>query len=295
MAALASAAALADPRSLWLGAPTGDDSRRSPDEVRLINEMTAQEVETFLTANAVDMGAANQLRREPVHIALAVIERGPLRSCRDPSGVIVARIRDAKKGTLGPARTGTGAVVKQQVPMAPVQTVDPNMSEIDKFLTMNRIDAAGVISLKSESLDVQQVVMSKGPLINSTNPSASLVSRIRLAKEPGAMPGMPGMPLAPGLVPGQPPPPAGTPALAIMPPPPAFTDTTSDMSDEAKRAIEKLGQSIALQAPAPPGLIPQPIAQENGNGQNSAISNVDDKRLQDEALRAIQGLNDSVL
>merc|ERR1719478_1043820 len=100
------ASAVADPRSLWLGAPNGDDWQRSPDEVRIINEMTSQEVETFLAANAVDMGAANQLRREPTHIALAVIERGPLRSCRDPSGVIVARIRDAKKGTLGPARTG---------------------------------------------------------------------------------------------------------------------------------------------------------------------------------------------
>jgi len=255
----------------------------------MINEMTAQEVETFLSANAVDMGAGNQLRREPVHIALAVIERGPLRSCRDPSGVIVARIRDAKKGTLGPApnRQGSGAV-KSHAPMPPVQSVDPNMSEIDKFLTMNRIDAAGVISLKSESFDVQVAVMSKGPLINSTNPSASLVSRIRLAKEPGAMPGMP---LAPGLVHGQPPPPAGTPALALMPPPPAMTDS-GDMSDEAKRAIEKLGQSIALQAPAPPGLIPQPpVGDENGNGQNSTINNLDDKRLQDEALRAIQGLN----
>jgi len=274
----------ADPRSLWLGAPNGDDSRRSPDEVRLVNEMTSQEVETFLAANAVDMGAANQLRREPVHIALAVIERGPLRSCRDPNGVIVARIRDAKKGTLGPARTGSGA--KQHMPMPPVQSVDPNMSEIDKFLTINRIDAAGVIALKAESLDTQIAVMSKGPLINSTNPSASLVSRIRLAKEPGAMPGAP---LIPGLVQGQPPPPAGTPALALMPPPPAIADLSGAMSEEAKKAIEKLGQS---QAPALPGLVRPPFAGgENGDNQHSPINNLDDKRLQDEALKAIQGLN----
>jgi len=256
----------------------------------MINEMTAQEVETFLAANAVDMGAGNQLRREPVHIALAVIERGPLRSCRDPNGVIVARIRDAKKGILGPAQTGPAARSQPQMP--PVQvSVDPNMSEIDKFLTINRIDAAGVISLKSESLDVQIAVMSKGPLVNSTNPSASLVSRIRLAKEPGAMPGMP---LVPGLVSGQPPPPAGTPALAIMPPPPAITDTSfGDMSADVQKAIQKLGQS---QAPAPPGLAPPPpsvlpVGGENGNNSNSLINNIDDKRLQDEALKAIQGLN----
>merc|ERR1740130_749277 len=95
------------------------------------------------------MGAANQLRREPTHIALAVIERGPLRSCRDPSGVIVARIRDAKKGTLGPAHNQGGGAAKPAA-LPPIQSVDPNMSAIDQFLTINRIDTAGVITLKAE-------------------------------------------------------------------------------------------------------------------------------------------------
>merc|ERR1719149_490541 len=95
--------------------------------------------------------------------------------------------------------------------------IDPNSSDIDKFLTANRIDGAGVISLKSESLEVQAAVMAKGPLVNTTNPSASLVAHIRLVKEPGQA----NLPLPPGLIAGmsfnQPPPPAGTPALMAPP------------------------------------------------------------------------------
>lgn len=283
----------ADPRNLWYGAPTGDDSQRSSDEVRIINEMTSQEVETFLAANAVDMGAANQLRREPTHIALAVIERGPLRSCRDPSGVIVARIRDAKKGTLGPARTGPSA--KPAAPLPPAQAIDPNASQIDQFLAMNRIDTAGVIAMKNESPDVQMAVMGKGPLSNSTNPSASLVARIRLIKEPGQA----------GLAPGQPPPPAGTPALmAPLPGPPmgapplALQDNGSggDMNMEAMKAIQKMGQVGGQFVQSQPGAVPPPPMMPppaNGNmqPQSGNINNVQDKRLQDEALMAIQGLN----
>lgn len=165
----------ANPRQNWLGADGADDRGRSTDEVRIIREMAAQEVELFLTANPVDTGSANQLRREPPHIALAVMDRGPLRSCRDPSGVIVARIRDAKRGNLGPNPNSR--------PSAPAVAVDPKASEIDQFLMANRVDTAAVASLKSESLDIQRAVMAKGPLTNANNPSASLMARIRIVKE----------------------------------------------------------------------------------------------------------------
>jgi len=287
--AAAAAAAAADPRSLWLGAPNGDDSQRSQDEVRIINQLTMEEVEKFLTENAVDMGAANQLRREPTHIALAVIERGPLRSCRDPSGVIVARIRDAKKGTLGPAPTNirpAAPAAPKPAPALPTAPLDANASELDKFLVANRIDPAGVIALKSESPEVQAAVMAKGTLGNSTNPSASLVARIRLLKEPGQ--NLP-PPMAPGLVP---PPPAGAPALAT-PPPPALMD--GDVSSEAMKAIQKLqaAQSQPGTMPATmPGDAPPPPIQ---NGTSPAIDNAEDKRLQEEALSAMQAINQDEL
>jgi len=261
-------------RSLWLGAADGDDSQRSLDEVRIINEMTSQEVETFLATNPVDMGAANQLRREPTHVALAVIERGPLRSCRDPSGVMVARIRDAKAGKLGPAPTNNNNNNSQgqqaqssPPPLPPPQPVDPNASDVDKFLLINRIDQAGAIALKSEPPEVQRLCMSKGTLLNSTNPSASLVARIRLCKEPGAV----------GLNP--PPPPASLTALGdgsvpfMQPPPPTLS--LEDMAGEAAKAIAKLEQAqFGQPVPTPP---PAPV--------------LAGEIRQDEALRAIQGLN----
>lgn len=292
-------------RSLWLGAADGDDSQRSLDEVRIINEMTAQEVETFLATNPVDMGAANQLRREPTHVALAVIERGPLRSCRDPSGVMVARIRDAKAGKLGPAPTNNNSQGQQAQssppPLPPPQPVDPNASDVDKFLLINRIDQAGAIALKSEPPEVQRLCMSKGTLLNSTNPSASLVARIRLCKEPGAV----------GLTP--PPPPASLTALGdgsvpfMQPPPPLSLEDRGDlMAGEAAKAIAKLeqaqfGQPVPTPPPAPvltgeirqewPQAAEEPANKRQNTNGSEPIQNIGDKSLQDEALRAIQGLN----
>lgn len=95
-------APVAENRPLRFGVQGADDSRRSPDEIRIIGEMAREEVETFLVANpTLDSGAADQLRREPPHIQLAVVDRGPLRHCREPSGVVITRIRMAKNGTLG--------------------------------------------------------------------------------------------------------------------------------------------------------------------------------------------------
>jgi len=284
-------------RSLWLGATEGDDSQRSLDEVRIINEMTAQEVETFLATNPVDMGAANQLRREPTHVALAVVERGPLRSCRDASGVIVARIRDAKAGKLGPAPTNARGQQAQSSPppLPPPQPVDPNASDVDKFLLYNRIDQAGAIALKSEPPEVQRLCMSKGTLLNSTNPSASLVARIRLCKEPGAVALNPPPPpaslaaLGDGSVPFMPPP---------MPPTLSLEDRGDFMAAEAQKAIRKLEQA-AVGHPLPQPPVPV-LAGENSEESASKrqhtngsepIKVIDDKHLQDEALRAIQGLN----
>ncbi|CAK0855342.1 unnamed protein product [Prorocentrum cordatum] len=76
---------MAGMKQYWLGNPESDDRQRSADEVRIIHEMTTQEIEAFLAANPVDTGSANQLRKEPPYIAL--------QGCRDPSGVLVARMR----------------------------------------------------------------------------------------------------------------------------------------------------------------------------------------------------------
>mmetsp|Transcript_60959 Transcript_60959/g.145269 ORF Transcript_60959/g.145269 Transcript_60959/m.145269 type:complete len:311 (+) Transcript_60959:115-1047(+) len=300
-----------NPRALWYGAPDGDDSMRSPDEIRIIKEMCAQEVETFLKANSIDMGAANQLRREPIHVALAVIERGPLRACRDPSGVIVARMRDAKRGTLLPDPSVNRGPNKAAVPL------DAGSSELDRWLAANAIDAGAAMALRAELPEVQRAVMAKGPLQNAANPSASLLARIRMVKEPGAM-----------LAPAPPPPPEVRPVVPGGP---------LDLNDEVLKAVQKLQKKDDKPPPPPPpnplglqlprgggggggaglggGGMPmlppsapsmswqppeQPAAASEGTGAppaaaagaaTSKIVDSSDKQLQDEALRIIQSMS----
>lgn len=273
-----------DRRSLWLGAPGADDSQRSADEIRIIKEMATEEIEWFLSSNNIDPAAAKELRNEPPHVALAVVERGPLRACVNPSGALVARIRDAKRGTLG----GTGRYGGLPPPM----TLDPNTNELDKFLADNRIDQAGVASIRSEPIDVQKAVMARGPLINTTNPSASLMARIRTVKTEaqGAAMGMHGLGAAPAPTGGAEPPQQSL-ALSIEDRRPSSGIDKRQFDDEARKAIQKLNAGAASPPREEKEKTPNVINGENGN---SAISNTEDKRLQDEAFKAIQALNASV-
>lgn len=289
-------------RSLWFGAPGSDDSKRSQDEIRIIKEMTTEEVENFLLINCIDTAAAKELRSEPPHVALAVLERGPLRACVNPSGALVARIRDAKRGILqGGGRYGQVA--------QPVAMLDPNASEADKFLAENRIDQAGAASFRCETAEVQKAVMAKGPLVNTTNPSASLMARIRNVKVNaqnaqnsalglgttvgGAVAGVLGaqQPLV-GLVSGGGPTPTTSTPLALE-----DGGDNAAIEDEVQKAIGKL-QAVSqpgvgqLQVACPPAAQVSQLGQQPLHGAPGPImTNNADQRLQDEALKAIQALN----
>lgn len=62
---------------------------------------TITDLEEFIKMNDVDVRAAAELRESPVSVQHAVISRGDLRSARNPSSALLARIRDAKLGLLG--------------------------------------------------------------------------------------------------------------------------------------------------------------------------------------------------
>merc|ERR1719343_326004 len=111
--------------------------------------------------------------------------------------------------------------------------------------------------------------------------------------------GMPaaGMPAAGGVPPaglpvvvGQPPP-AGQPALALEDNGPAAAPPVN-LSDEAMKAINKIN-SEAAQGPGLQANAQMPPANAANGGQEAAagMANTEDKRLQDEALKAIQQLN----
>lgn len=236
-----------DKRSLWYGAPGCDDSMRSPDEIRIIRDMTHQEVDTFLTTTTppIDSAAQKELRNEAPHVQLAVLERGPLRACTNPSGALVARIRDAKRGILDRGRNKGGAA---QTPL------DPNSSELDKFLADNRVDQAAIASMRCETQEVKNAVMAKGPLVNTTNPSASLMARVRLCKQEvqgGNNVGTPNPPPPAVIPPMMAPPPSlppgmvnSMPGLEVKPEPLALPAPLPDAAfdGEAMKAIQKFSQ-----------------------------------------------------
>mmetsp|Transcript_70485 Transcript_70485/g.168810 ORF Transcript_70485/g.168810 Transcript_70485/m.168810 type:complete len:289 (-) Transcript_70485:119-985(-) len=270
-------------RSLWFGAPGSDDSQRSQDEIRIIKDMAREEVELFLQINNIDTAAARELRNEPVHVQLAVLERGPLRACVNPSGALVARIRDAKRGVLGSGGNKYGGG------LPPSMATDPNANEVDKFLAAHSVDQAAVAALRSEPPDVQKAVLAKGPLVNTTNPSASLMARIRNVKTD--VQGLAAR-IAASTTPNPPPPPMSLEGA-----------NGNHLNDEALKAIQKLTANMARsnqsQTAPPPAMPPAPPsaptpaapAKLADNGGSSQMLGVDDKRLQDEAMRAIQALN----
>lgn len=54
------------------------------------------EIESFLKVNEVDEISSSQLRGSPPHVQRMVLSRGDLRTARNPSSALLARIRDAR-------------------------------------------------------------------------------------------------------------------------------------------------------------------------------------------------------
>mmetsp|Transcript_17903 Transcript_17903/g.39320 ORF Transcript_17903/g.39320 Transcript_17903/m.39320 type:complete len:290 (-) Transcript_17903:88-957(-) len=262
---------------------SGNDSQRSRDEIRIIKEMLSEELETFLVENRIDAPAGRELRNEAPPVQLAVLDRGPLRSCTNPSGALVGRIRDAKRGLVAGGRPGNSAPVSSLSGSSP-GVAGTGDGELDRFCADNRIDQGAMMSLRAESLDVQRAVMAMGPLVNATNPSAALMGRIRSAKT-GVQTYRPPGQGHPGTGPSASP--AGLGATPAAPP--ALADAT--LADATMLAI------AGLKATANDG----GGVQGNGNsnagfsagGANTAqkFESTEDTRLQQEALKAIEMLN----
>uniref|UniRef100_A0A7S4RLN9 Uncharacterized protein n=1 Tax=Alexandrium monilatum TaxID=311494 RepID=A0A7S4RLN9_9DINO len=78
-----------------------------------------QDVEDFIKDNDVDGRAAADLRDLPPALQRAVLVRGDLRSARNPSSALIARIRDAKLGVPGPGAPALGGPPAGDMAMVP--------------------------------------------------------------------------------------------------------------------------------------------------------------------------------
>jgi len=74
------------------------------------------DVEDFIRTNGVDESAADSLRSSSPTVQRAVLGRGELKTARNPSSALLARIRDAKLGVVGGGPGGGGGMLGMGMP-----------------------------------------------------------------------------------------------------------------------------------------------------------------------------------
>jgi hypothetical protein len=128
----------------------------------------AADVEAFLQSNvAVDPEAADRFRSLPPDVQRKVLERGDLSASRNPSAVLIARMRDAEKGE-GPGQP------------APPPPADGHPGVETMIATWN-LDARAAGKLRALSSQKQDIA-ARLDLSVARNPSAFVVAA--LAKAP---------------------------------------------------------------------------------------------------------------
>merc|ERR1711933_127945 len=127
----------------------------------------------------LDDGAGRALRAEPPQVQTAVINRGSLSECLNPSSAVIGRIRDAKLQVEYPDRVaGTGSL-----PTAGLGVGGSESSEVEQFIRENHLDDGAAKALRSAAPEVQSEVVNRGTLLDCTNPSSAVMGRIREAKQ----------------------------------------------------------------------------------------------------------------
>lgn len=114
--------------------------------------VSVDEVRQFAVENRVDDQAIDALLEAPKYIQQAVLAEGGITG-RNPSAILLSRLRRAQA---------------QAAPDA-----------ISMFIADNQLDEGSESKLREQHPNVQQAVLSEGPLTGSRNPSAVLSGRIR--------------------------------------------------------------------------------------------------------------------
>jgi len=138
---------------------------------------STQETELFLAAGGVDGEAALRLRALPPHLQRVVIERGPVTGTRNPSSVVISRIREVEMGRLtpSPGQSGLASFAPQYQPLSV-----PN-PEIEKFITTHSIDPQASSMLRKLSPEQQRVAL-KMPIKDARNKSAFVMTQLSMTR-----------------------------------------------------------------------------------------------------------------
>lgn len=130
------------------------------------------EVEAFLSVNPVETHAAAKLRSLPKHLQRIVMDRGSLGGARDPSAVLISRVRD----TAGSASTMTMPMVTMTLPSG--LTVHPG---VELLIARYGLDAQCAQQLRQLPLQLQAMA-AELPVHEARNPSAFVMAQLQLPR-----------------------------------------------------------------------------------------------------------------
>lgn len=133
----------------------------------------ADEVEAFLKLEpGIEDRAASKLKDASEEVQRLVLRRGGLEGTRNPSAVLISRVRNAEEG------------------LKPV--MEKASDEVERFLAIENVEPHAAARLRRASHHVQQAAIARGSLAGTRDPSAVLMTRLRDAeREEQAMFGMP--------------------------------------------------------------------------------------------------------
>lgn len=142
--------------------------------------ISQRDVEMFIRDNNVDERAGGDLLACPPEVQERVLARGDLREARNPSSMLISRIKDARKDAERDAHAGGGYMMdpyhggyRDERPMI----IDPR--EVEQFIRDNNLDERAGDDLRGCPPEVQVRVIDRGSLTHARNPNAMLISRIK--------------------------------------------------------------------------------------------------------------------
>lgn len=132
------------------------------------------EVEMFLSMNTVESHAATKLRSLPRNLARQVLDRGSLMGARDPSAVLISRVRDAMMSSAH--TTPSLPLVTMMLPNG--QQVHP---AVEALIIRYGLDAQCAQQLRQLPLPLQAVA-AELPVHEARNPSAFVMAQLQLPR-----------------------------------------------------------------------------------------------------------------
>jgi len=131
-----------------------------------------EEMETFIEDNQLDGEASGILRELDESLARELLDRGPLTDARNPSAVVLSRLRSIKTAEKN-QRFGSLPPGKPKMDLGNLQR------EISKYVRDNELDERAESSLKEADEPVLRELLSAGPLTDARNPSAVVMARLK--------------------------------------------------------------------------------------------------------------------